>query len=235
MTSWASRYDDLETADGVLYAYRAGTAGEADNAALRAARDLQAPLVYFVGTRAGWYRPVYPCYVTEDDPAARQVLVTPGAMAGPMDEREPVLPEDPIERRYVVRATRVRVHQARFRGRVVPAYSGQCAICRLKGERLLDAAHILGEATQAGEPVVSNGLSLCSIHHRAFDEELVGISPDLDVRVAPRLLEDEDGPMLELLKAFDRHPIVVPARTAWRPDRERLAVRYDRFRAAAGS
>ena len=28
-----------------------------------------------------------------------------------------------------------------------------------------------------GEPVVSNGLSLCSIHHRAFDQNLVGVSP----------------------------------------------------------
>jgi putative restriction endonuclease len=131
---------------------------------------------------------VYPCFVTGDDPAARRVLLAPGAMEGPFDEREPVLPDDPIERRYVVRAVRRRVHQARFRGRVVPAYAGQCAICRLKEVRLLDAAHILGDATPRGEPLVSNGLSLCSIHHRAFDEDLVGVSPDLDVRVAPRLL-----------------------------------------------
>jgi hypothetical protein len=55
---------------------------------------------------------------------------------------------------------------------------------------------------EAGDPLVSNGLSLCSIHHRAFDQDLVGISPDYGIRVAEQLLEDEDGPMLELL----RHP-----------------------------
>jgi hypothetical protein len=70
----------------------------------------------------------------------------------------------------------------------------------LKEPRLLDAAHIVPDTDAAGEPAVTNGLSLCSIHHRAFDEDLVGISPDYEVRVHPRLLDDEDGPMLELLK-----------------------------------
>jgi putative restriction endonuclease len=41
---------------------------------------------------------------------------------------------------------------------------------------------------------------LCAIHHRAFDQNLVGVSPDYMVHVSRRLLEDEDGPMLELLK-----------------------------------
>jgi putative restriction endonuclease len=154
-------------------------------------------------------------------------------MVGPLDEREPVAVEDPIERRYVFRETRVRVHQARFRARVVPAYGERCAICRLKETRLLDAAHIVGDLEQDGEPEVSNGLSLCSIHHRAFDHDLVGVSPDYGVHVSPRLLEEEDGPMLDLLKGFHGQSIVLPRRRAWQPDRERLAVRFDRFAASA--
>jgi hypothetical protein len=35
--------------------------------------------------------------------------------------------------------------------------------------------------------------------------------------------------MLELLKEFHAKPIEVPARRAWRPDRERLALRFERF------
>ena len=50
-------------------------------------------LVYFVVTRPRWYKPFYPCYVVADDPVAREVLVTKGAMEGPMDDREPVLSE----------------------------------------------------------------------------------------------------------------------------------------------
>jgi putative restriction endonuclease len=156
-------------------------------------------------------------------------------MRGPFDEREPALVEDPIQRRYDVRRMRVRMHQGRFRGRVIPAYKSQCTICRLKEERLLDAAHIVGDTEARGEPSVSNGLSLCSIHHRAFDQELVGISPDYEARVSRRLLEDEDGPMLNLLKAFHGQSIVVPTRLAWQPDRDRLAERFQRFLVVSGS
>jgi putative restriction endonuclease len=232
-TSAKSPYDDEELPHGFFYAYRAGSPEQPDNRALRAALASQTPLVYFVATRPGWYRPLYPIYVTEDDPLARRVLVTPGRMVGPIDEPEPVLVEDPLERRYAVREARVRLHQARFRGRVLLAYSSLCAICRLKEARLLDAAHIAGDLETGGEPVIANGLSLCSIHHRAFDQDLVGVSPDYRVHVAARLLDDEDGPMLELLKGFHTNEIVVPVRQTWKPDRDRLAARFDRFLASA--
>ncbi|MEX2032210.1 MAG: HNH endonuclease [Dehalococcoidia bacterium] len=232
-TSYRSPYGDEVTDEGFLYAYRAGNVDQPDNRALRATFELRVPIVHFVGTRPGWYRPDFPCYVTRDDPAARFVLVTPGKMIGPLDEREPVPIEDEIERRYAVRQTRVRMHQAQFRGRVLPAYLDQCAICRLKETRLLDAAHIVGDLETAGDAVVPNGLSLCSIHHRAFDGDLVGVSPDYEVRISSRLLEDEDGPMLDLLKRFDRQPLHVPRRKAWRPDPTRLAERFERFKARA--
>src|SRR6266508_3993143 len=50
-TSANTPYRDVETPDGFLYDYRAGSIDQADNRALRAAHDLQVPLVYFVGTR----------------------------------------------------------------------------------------------------------------------------------------------------------------------------------------
>lgn len=232
-TSSASPYDDQETADGVLYAYRAGAVDQPDNRALRAASKLAVPIIYFVGTRPGWYKPFYPCYVLADDPAARRVLVTKGEMVGPVDDRDPVLLEDPIERGYAVREMRVRVHQARFRGRVIPAYNSQCTICRLREPRLLDAAHIISDAEVLGEPAVPNGLSLCAIHHRAFDQNLVAVTPDYDVAVSRRLLEDEDGPMLDLLKGFHGTEILLPQRKAHRPDPRHLAQRYLEFVAAS--
>lgn len=228
-TSSRSPYGDAEVEDGYLYAYRAGAIDQPDNRALRHAYTEQAPLVYFVATRPGWYRPLYPSYITADDPVARRVLVSPGRMIGPFDEPEPVPLENEVERRYAVRETRVRLHQAVFRGRVLRAYASTCTICRLKEGRLLDAAHIAGDLEAQGEPIVPNGLSLCSIHHRAFDQDLVGVSPDYRVHVSTRLLEEEDGPMLELLKGFHESPIALPAKQAWRPDRERLAERYERF------
>ena len=80
---------------------------------------------------------------------------------------------------------------------------------------------------------MSNGISLCTIHHRAFDQNLVGISPDYEVRVSRRLLDEDDGPMLALLKQFDRGRLHVPRRNDHRPDTERLAHRFERFLAAS--
>jgi len=232
-TSAKSPYDDMETDLGFLYAYRAGSVDQPDNRALRSARELATPLVYFIGSRPGTYRALYPTYVTQDDEAGRRVLLTIGRMIGPIDEPEPVLPADPIERRYAVREAKVRLHQARFRGVVLPAYSDRCAICQLKELRLLDAAHITADSSLTGAATVSNGISLCTIHHRAFDQNLVGVSPDYEVRVSRRLLDEDDGPMLELLKQFDRGRLQVPRRTEHKPDRDRLADRFERFLAVS--
>jgi putative restriction endonuclease len=160
------------------------------------------------------------------------VVIAPGAMIGPLDEREPVPILDEVARRYATREVKVRLHQGRFRALVLPAYKDRCAICRLREVTLLDAAHITGDAFAEGAASINNGLSLCSIHHRAFDQHLVGVSPDYLVRVSSRLLEDDDGPMLDVLKQFHDAPLTVPSRGINRPDRERLAQRYELFLAA---
>lgn len=228
-TSAKTPYEDEAIEDGFLYAYRAGSIDQPDNRALRAAHALGVPIVYFVATRPGWYEPLYPYYVTEDEPAHRRVLVAVGRRVGPVDELEPVPITDPIERRYAAREVKVRLHQRRFRWIVLPAYREQCAICRLKEVRLLDAAHIVGDPEPTGTPEIANGVSLCSIHHRAFDQDLVGISPDYRVHVASRLLDDDDGPMLDVLKCFQGTSIELPRRSESRPDPQRLAVRFERF------
>lgn len=222
-------YKDASTPDGVLYAYQAGPVDNLHNRALRAAAELQVPVVYFVGTRANFYRPIFPAFLVNDDPEQRRILVTPGKTVGDPDEPDWLPIEDDIERRYVVREVRQRVHQAQFRGAVLPAYRERCAICSLKETRLLDAAHIIGDLEDDGLPVISNGVSLCTIHHRAYDQNLVGISPDAKVHVSRRLLEEQDGPMLELLKGFHGRSIILPERSLQRPDPDRLAVRFERF------
>jgi putative restriction endonuclease len=228
-TSSKSPYADEETDDGFFYDYRAGSVDQPDNRALRAAAQLGVPLIYFVATQQGVYRPLYPYFVTADFPVERRVFVTPGKLIGSFEEPEPVPVSDAAERRYVVRETKVRLHQDRFRRAVLIAYRGQCTICRLKEHRLLDAAHIESDTSATGLPVVTNGLSLCTIHHRAFDHNLVGVTPDYEVRVSRRLLDEDDGPMLDVLKAFDLTTIQLPSRRANHPDRGRLAARFEGF------
>ncbi len=228
-TSSGNPYEDGDTDDGFGYAYRKGDVDQAENRFLREASAMQVPIVYFVGTRPGWFEAVYPCYVHSDDPLARRVLLSPGVTSR-IGEWLP--PSDDVERRYVVRETRTRLHQARFRGLVLTAYRDRCSICRLHESRLLDASHIVADADPAGVAAVRNGLALCTIHHRAYDHDLVGISPDYRIHVAPRLLEEEDGPMLDLLKAAQGREIVLPHATRSRPAPDLLAQRFERFQTA---
>lgn len=63
---------------------------------------------------------------------------------------------------------------ARFRNQVLEAYGKQCAICRCKEEKILEAAHIK-PVYEGGSDEKENGICLCRNHHRMFDERLIKI------------------------------------------------------------
>jgi putative restriction endonuclease len=72
------------------------------------------------------------------------------------------------------------------------------------------------------------------IHHAAFDAHLIGVDPDYRIHVSDRLLEIHDGPFLELgLKGIAGTLIDRPRRLEDRPDRDRLALRFEEFRRSA--
>ncbi len=138
-----------------------------------------------------------------------------------------------LRQRNVLRLTRLRLHQPVFRAQVLRAYDVKCSICRLKHENLLDAAHIQPDA-EGGQPVVPNGLAMCKIHHAAYDAGIVGIDPAYRVEVRQDVLREVDGPMLRHgLQDVHGWRLEVPRRLTERPDRDKLAERYARFRAAS--
>jgi putative restriction endonuclease len=99
---------------------------------------------------------------------------------------------------------------------------------------LLDAAHIVSDTDEKfGQPVVPNGIPLSKIHHAAFDAHLIGIDPDYGLHVSERLLGQKDGPMLETLKLLNGGTIHLPKRLQDQPDKDRLALRFKRFKAVA--
>ena len=115
---------------------------------------------------------------------------------------------------------------------MLSAYNKRCAICTLKYAELLDAAHILPDTDERGLPVVTNGMAMCTIHHRAYDQNFLGVSPDYVVHINERMLADSDGPMLQYgLQAMNGKPLELPARRGDRPDREYLAERFAQFTA----
>ena len=223
--------DRVEAGGAILYRYRGTDPQHPDNVGLRMAMQRQTPLIYLYGLVPGRYLPVWPVYIVGDDPSALafKVAVDEARLLhlGPRIEETM---ETEARRKYVTRYTRQRLHQQSFRQRVLAAYQECCAICRLRHEELLEAAHILPDGHPRGEPVVPNGLALCKLHHAAFDGHLLGINPDLVVRVAPAILDEPDGPMLRHgLQAFHGARIHVPRSAILHPNRDFLAERYEWF------
>jgi putative restriction endonuclease len=103
-------------------------------------------------------------------------------------------------------------------------------VCRLPFPGLLDAAHIQADS-RGGAARVSNGLSLCKIHHGAFDANLIGISPDYVVHVKESVLDTFDGPTLQhSIKEMNGERLrQLPQSRAEQPDRDLLAKRFEMF------
>jgi putative restriction endonuclease len=134
-------------------------------------------------------------------------------------------------RAYVTAITQRRLHQQGFRERVLAAYRQCCAVCRLTHSGLLDAAHILPDCHPKGEPWVSNGLALCKIHHAAYDQNILGISGALEIKIRQDILLEVDGPMLRhgLQELDGKKLLVVPKSQSLRPRVEFLEERYREF------
>jgi putative restriction endonuclease len=233
-------YDDQREAhrqiyagdDVVDYQFMGTDPNSPDNRWLLDAMQEQIPVIYFLGTSPGRYQRIIPTFIVGWHPERLRVDLAFGMIVGA--SAQAMLPASP-ERRYALREIKARLHQASFRDAVLSAYAGRCAISHLPEPRLLDAAHIVVDSDeQLGQPIVSNGLPLTKIHHAAFDAHLIGIDPDYRIHVSDRLLEIHDGPFLELgLKGIVGQLIQLPRRSEDRPDRDRLARRFEEFKKAA--
>lgn len=233
-----ARYDDSQQEEGVfIYKLQGDDADNRDNQLLRWAWERSAPLIYFYAVEAGVYRPLWPtfirgidrerleCTISVDDAA-----LTVGGAALPMVADAKAIE---IRRQYVTVQAKRRLHQARFRLEVLRAYDQRCAVCRLPRTELLDAAHIVADREETGEPVVPNGLALCRLHHGVFDTDLMGIRPDGVIELSKSLLETRDGPTLEhAVKAFHQQHIHLPRHREDQPGQRFLEERYERFRQA---
>ena len=237
-TSPNGPYDDAFDPSGRLrYRFRGNDPTHRDNQSLVFAKDNRLPLVYFHGILTGRYLPIWPVYVVQDLPEALTFLIEVDDAANLSVLANP--PDDQVaegRRQYVTTLARRRVHQTAFRERVLRAYRHQCAVCRLRHHELLEAAHIIPDPEPDGEPLVNNGLSLCRLHHAAFDRFFLGVRPDHVIEVRPDVLEESDGPTLRhAIQGLHGKRIALPRRRDERPTVHRLEERYGRFLAAASA
>jgi putative restriction endonuclease len=225
--------DIIDPKSGILnYKYRGVNRNHRDNAGLRELMKNGTPLIFFYNISRGKYVATWPVYIIQDNPNDLSFNVMVDDMAYVNQNIQCDVPSDNgYERRaYITATTMIRVHQRGFRERVLRAYRNQCALCKLKHVELLDAAHIIADKEDIGDPIIQNGLSLCKIHHAAFDKYIIGINPDYKVKVRKDILEEVDGPMLKYgLQSLDNNYLILPEHKSDWPDRERLDIRFNGF------
>jgi len=226
-------YKDAFGPSLLRYKYRGSDPDHRDNRGLREIMRRREPLVYFHALVQGKYLAVWPVFVVEDDPANLTFSVAvDDALALRSGVAVPALADDSLAavRRYITATVKRRIHQAAFRERVIDAYRNQCALCRLKHQELLDAAHIIPDSDPDGEPVVQNGIALCKIHHAAFDHFFLSIRPDYRIEIRRDVMLESDGPMLKHgLQGLDGQRIDLPSQIPLRPSVRMLEQRHQKF------
>jgi putative restriction endonuclease len=131
---------------------------------------------------------------------------------------EDILEATGLERLQTVKPKR----DSRFREEVLRAYGYRCTVCgfdlRLDNVPLaLDAAHIRWHQAN-GPSIVSNGVALCSLHHKLFDRGAFSLSETFKIKVSARV--NGSVGLKEHLAPFSSNPIMLPSVTAARPNQD---------------
>lgn len=83
-------------------------------------------------------------------------------------------------RRETIVMVNRKLRDVSFRRRILTAYSFKCAVCGIQ-LRLVEAAHIIPVTHENSSDETCNGLALCSLHHKAFDQALIAVLEDYSV------------------------------------------------------
>lgn len=111
-----------------------------------------------------------------------------------------------------------------FRERILMAYEYRCAICgynlRMGSQHVaLEAAHIKWHVA-GGPDTETNGLALCSMHHKLFDLGAFAVSDDLLLHVSQKA--NGTTGLSEWLMLFHGRPLRKAQSERWRPSIEYL-------------
>ncbi len=112
----------------------------------------------------------------EEQSVVTQIVETGGQV------NETAIVSLPVERQIIIRRIAERQRATDFRDRVLAAYKNRCAFCGIQ-LKLVDAAHIVPVKHTESNDETSNGLCLCALHHRAFDQGLVAVLPNYQIAI----------------------------------------------------
>lgn len=146
-------------------------------------------------------------FSAEGDPGNLKLDLLHDALAGLCDEnyssfyipqnlrllRDSLIIEEPRTGNEVLRLIRTRTNQSYFRSSVLANCGEKCAITECNIPSLLEAAHILPwTAFVEARMEISNGIPLIPLFHKAYDQNLIGITADGVIKVSKKLLLSGD-------------------------------------------
>jgi putative restriction endonuclease len=241
----ASIYNDQLTDDGYYqYSLQNGDPRGGRNVCLWQAYEKKQPFIYFHAIAPAVYKALWPCFIDQIYPEQSFARVLVG-IAKPLfninstslgiaenNSFEFSVPDE-IESRYLVRESKVRMHQASFRKAVLDVYQNKCAITGMAEARLIEAAHIIPDGLIGKHQVVNNGIALSNLHHRAYDRKLIGIDADYKIHVSEALDEFGDNDFVQ--KAFHRYDqkiLILPRSDHYKPNKDYLAQMFEVFKSS---
>lgn len=218
----ASRYQDEPLSSASTYYEYSPKPGRNDwmRDSLAAGHDI----IYFVQVKSKpgpEYAIFAPARIVADEPTSNRFVIDLAPSANLVYSVE-ALNLEPAPRLYESRTVQVRLFQAHFRRTVLAAYQNRCCVCSLPERPLLDGAHITPDAKEDGEPVITNGLAMCALHHRAYDTGIMDVDPDYRVVVSRENIDFPNDPANRILLDYAGRQIRLPADDSLWPDRDRL-------------
>lgn len=226
-----SIYNDQLIDDGYYqYSLQKGDPKGGRNVYLWQAYESKLPFIYFHAIAPAVYKALWPCFVDGIYPEKGHVRILVGKQLSVQSRKYKYAIPDKIESRYMVRESKVRLHQASFRNAILDVYQNRCAVTGMVEPRLIDAAHIIPDAEVGESQLINNGIALSNLHHRAYDRGLIGIDTDYRIHVSDRISENEDNDFVQsAFRDYDQKKLYLPKNIQSRPDKDSLAKRFESF------
>lgn len=136
-----------------------------------------------------------------------------------------------------IQEVKVRINQKFFHETIMSSYNNTCCITGLNNPDLLHACHISDwKNDKKNRTNPQNGLCMNVLFHKAYDENLLGISPDYKIHVSEDILglkkENVDQDFISLIMGYHGREIKLPRR--FLPDQELLAKHYEKYQDRVG-
>lgn len=134
-----------------------------------------------------------------------------------------------VEGKEKERLVKVRVNQSIFREVVLTNFDNKCCITGIGMLDLIVASHIVPwSENKKNRLSAKNGLSLNSLHDRAFDKHLITITEDLKIKISPKFYKHPDIPSIkQSFLDYDGKSLTQPKK--FYPDIDSLKIHNDKF------